>query len=233
MGKCIDMTGWVMKEHGVQDSRLTVVSRSNNVGSGRKVKAVWLCRCECGNMIEIRADAIRFTTLSCGCLQKEVASKNVVSAHNHSKTHGDSKSRLYRIWTSMKTRCYNSNHEAYNLYGGRGITVCDEWRDNYIEFEHWAVNNGYAPNLTIDRIDVDGGYYPDNCRWATPKEQSNNKSNNHAIIVDGICHNVTEWANISGVNRETIYWRIKHGWDAHDAVYKKPRGWLATAIDRL
>lgn len=130
--------------------------------------------------------------------------------------------RLYSIWQCMKSRCYYKNGDAYINYGGRGITVCDEWSENFNCFMEWAEANGYDKKLTIDRIDNDGNYCPENCHWATYKEQSNNRSSNHNITIDGVTKNITQWSETTGVKTETIRDRIKRGWDEKRAITTPP-----------
>lgn len=128
----------------------------------------WKCKCDCGMIVYPSSGNLRKGDIrSCGCLRREEASK----AH---RTHGESKTRLYRIWKAMRKRCNNPNDECYRLYGGRGITVCEEW-SKYEHFKEWAIANGYSESLSIDRINPDGNYEPTNCRWATASEQSINK----------------------------------------------------------
>lgn len=122
--------------------------------------------------------------------------------------------RIYRIWGNMIQRCDNPNNTHYKYYGGIGINVCDEWR-NSKDFIKWAMENGYEENLTLDRIDGTKGYYPDNCRWVTRKEQSNNVKNNRIITIKGVSHNISEWANISGIALNTLYKRANSGWDSN------------------
>ena len=156
--KLIDLTGQVF-------GRLTVLQRAKTVNK----RTMWTCKCECGN--EITAEAYNLKTghtQSCGCFQKEATSAA-------SKTHGKKHTRLYRIWNCMKNRCYQKSYHAYNHYGGRGITVCDEWLNNFQAFYDWAMEHGYNDELSIDRIDVNKGYNPHNCRWATMAEQNKNK----------------------------------------------------------
>ena len=129
-------------------------------------RALWRCCCDCGNFVETTTDLLqRSKVTNCGCKRSE-------GLH---KTHGGSRSRLYRIWKGMKNRCYNPKQSRYELYGGRGITICDEWLNDFAAFQEWAALNGYDENLTIDRIDNDKGYCPDNCRWATYAEQIHNR----------------------------------------------------------
>ena len=129
------------------------------------------------------------------------------------------KTRLYNIWCNMKARCYNQKNHRYPLYGGRGIKVCDEWVNNYNNFYKWAVKNGYQDNLTIDRIDVDGNYEPNNCRWTTQKEQCNNQRRNHYLTYKGKTQSMSKWAEEIGINYSTLRHRInKLGWDIEKAL---------------
>lgn len=150
---------------GAQFGRLSVMERAPN---GKRRNARWVCMCSCGNETIVRSDSLRSgRTQSCGCLSVETAT-------NFHTKHGEINCRIYTIWQGMRQRCQNEMRPEFHNYGGRGITVCDEWQD-YEPFAAWAKANGYADNLSIDRIDVDGNYEPSNCRWATAKEQANNK----------------------------------------------------------
>lgn len=153
---------------GQKFGRLTVVGIEKNIKNNR----MWKCICECGNICIASTNSLRRGKVtSCGCKRKE----NMPLLHENNITHGKSKSRLYRIWNGMKSRCNNPNYEHYKDYGARGISVCKEWSDSFETFENWALNNGYQENLTIDRRDNDGNYEPGNCRWVTRADNNRNK----------------------------------------------------------
>lgn len=130
--------------------------------------------------------------------------------------------RLHKIWESMHERCKYKKHMYYKDYGGRGITICSEWEE-YLPFAKWARNNGYADNLTIDRIDVNGNYEPSNCRWVTMKEQHNNKRNNRIILYHGETYTLTQLAEKAGINKTTLKERLNLGWSIEDAVNRPIR----------
>ena len=216
MGRFIDMTGWNMWEHGVPGSRWTVVEKANPLDNRN---TFWLCECNCENHTR---KIIRHSSLtsgnskSCGCLSIEETSKRV-------STHKMSGSRLHNIWKSMKERCYNSGHDQYKDYGGRGISICNEWRNDFMSFYNWAINNGYADNLTVDRIDNNGDYCPENCKWSTRKEQSNNQRTNHLLTYNNKTQTMAQWAEEVGLNPHTLQTRISRGWSVQDALFKKVR----------
>lgn len=135
--------------------------------------------------------------------------------------HGKRKTRLYRIWANIKTRCTNENDPHYERYGGRGITVCDEWKNDFKAFYDWSMSNGYADDLTIDRINNNGNYEPSNCRWVTIKEQNQNERNVVLITYDGETHNVTEWAQILRLGHDTIRQRYRKGWTPEQCLFGK------------
>lgn len=189
--------------------KLTVIRQ---VGRTKARKIIWLCQCECGNTSTvIGSDLVANKVKSCGCKKIEKLLDRVV-------THGDSKTRLYRIWGAMKKRCLNPNVHEYQNYGGRGITVCKEWLEDFCSFREWALQNGYKDHLTIDRIDVNGNYEPSNCRWATRKEQNNNRTTNHYLTFDGKTMNIASWAKEIDIKESILRQRIRDGWTTARAL---------------
>lgn len=133
--------------------------------------------------------------------------------------HNGCYTRLYSIRQNMKSRCYNRNHIEYANYGGRGITICEEWKNSFEAFRDWALSHGYADNLSIDRIDNDGNYTPENCRWATKKEQANNRKSNRLITYNGKTQNLKQWADESGIDYKILHDRItRYKWSAEKAL---------------
>lgn len=207
MGKFIDLTGqrfgrWtVIREYGRQNGHVT-----------------WLCECDCGNTsVVCTGDLRQGKSTSCGCFHNEMVA-NITKSHEMAGT------RLYSIWSNMIQRCTNMNRSDYKRYGGRGITVCDEWKDSFQAFNDWAVSNGYADDLTLDRIDSNGNYEPQNCRWATYKEQGNNKRSNRLLTYNGETHTIAEWADIVGIKSSIIYQRINcYKWSVERALTQEVR----------
>lgn len=138
------------------------------------------------------------------------------------KKHGQSGTKLYAIWVTMRQRCYNTNNKDFYNYGAKGIKVCDEWVKDFSKFYRWAMENGYAESLSIDRIDPYGNYEPSNCRWATIQEQANNKKNTIYVEVDGSTYTLTELSNLYGIRRETIEMRYLRG-DRGDRLVRPVR----------
>ena len=126
--------------------------------------------------------------------------------------------RLYRIYNNMKTRCYNPNADSYKYYGARGVKIYPEWLKDFANFKEWALSHGYREDLTIERLDVNGDYTPNNCTWATYKVQANNMRSNHLVTIDGITMNLSEWAEYYGINVKTVRDRLLRGWDIKRAL---------------
>ena len=201
---------------------LFVIRRIDNSKDGH---IQYLCQCDCGNYKIVKANNLRNgKTHSCGCLKKKIMADKQYK-HGDTGGHSGKSSRLYCIWSSMKDRCFRSNFRQWKDYGGRGIKVCDEWRNNYSVFKTWALSNGYHEGLTIDRINNDGNYEPCNCRWVTMKEQMNNKNNNHNISYNGKCQSLTKWAEELGIRRKTLDCRInRYHWPIEKALTTPVRG---------
>ncbi len=174
--------------------------------STKSKKAYWKCKCDCGNESFVYLGHLRSgNTKSCGCL--------------HRKLGGKSNTRTYKTYKNMMSRCYNNKCSHYKGYGGAGITVCDRWRDSYLNF---LEDMGERPDGTsIDRIDPSGNYIKSNCRWATAKEQCRNRKSNRILKHKGISATVAEWSEITGIGKYTISWRILHGWSIEEALTLK------------
>lgn len=171
----------------------------------RYVEGVWCweCQCDCGNVKILKPHLLKTGhTKSCGCYRK---SKKVCNNFKH----GASDTKLFGVWTTMKNRCYNINQKNYANYGGRGITVCKEWRESYLAFQTWAITNGYREGLMIDRIDNNGEYAPENCRWTTREVQNRNKRSNIQVTFNGRTMVLKDWAREQGISYSTVQNRIK------------------------
>lgn len=192
---------------GIKFGKLTVIKFE-----GREKRfLMWLCKCDCGNEKIIRGTSltcVKNPTLSCGC--NHIGRGNII--------HSSSKTRLYNIWRNMKTRCYDTKATFYKRYGKRGITICDEWKENFKTFKKWSLENGYSDNLEIDRIDNNGNYEPSNCKWATRKEQNNNKSNNHFVEINGETKTLKQWCEYKKIPYVTVTTRIHRGMDDKKAI---------------
>lgn len=202
----IDFTGY---RHG----RLTVVAKADHGVT------LYKCRCDCGKEKEMTPYYFMHD-LSCGCLEKE--NRENLGAHN--KTHGMTETKLYHTWCKMKERCYNPNIEHYDKYGGRGITICDEWKSSFESFRDWAYSSGYDETLdrkqqSIDRIDVNGNYEPSNCRWISHKEQSRNRTNNVFLLHKGKRITVAEFCETYGITYPAfVRRRMKKGLSPEDII---------------
>lgn len=136
--------------------------------------------------------------------------------------HGMYKTRLYKIWVNMKSRCNNPNATHYYRYGGRGIKVCEEWSNSFVSFMEWAYNSGYNDNLKIDRIDFNGNYEPSNCRWVTHKKQMNNTSQNVFVTINGETKTLREWSKETGIDERLLGYRFRRGYKGKELLSKKP-----------
>ena len=220
-----------------QFGRLTVMDfegiHTTPCGTRRKM---WRCRCECGNESVVAENNLKNgTTKSCGCWKYEkLKERNTI--------HGGSNDRLYRIWKNMKRRCDSPNDKRYKTYGGKGVKVCEEWSNNYQSFKEWAYANGYDDSAefqkcTLDRVDNDGDYEPNNCRWATMKEQANNKRTNRIVVYNGCKYTLTQLAEKIGMNKTTLKERLNMGWSVEDAVNRpirlRTKGWRKSNCARM
>lgn len=196
---------------GQRFGRLTVIDPCGTTGHG---EIVWRCIYDCGNEhIASRGSLTYGKVLSCGCLRREQASK----IHTYVKPkHGGYGTRLYRIWRNMKSRCSCPTASKYHLYGGKGIKVCEEWL-SFERFRDWAMSNGYADNLTIDRLNSDGDYCSGNCRWVTQKGQANNTSQNRRIEYKGIVQTLSQWADALGLPYKVLSERVRRKWPIEKA----------------
>lgn len=198
---------------GKRFGKLTVIGFSHFKGS----HSFWNVKCDCGLEKVIRARQLTSgDTKSCGCIGK------------FSKRYKLDNDRIYRMWNHMLSRCYNKNDSSYYRYGERGIIVCDEWKNSYHTFREWAINNGYSDELSIDRIDNDGNYNPNNCKFSTAKEQMNNTSTNHRIEYKGEIKTVSQWAELYGMDIMQLENRILRGWDIETALTKP----IQSGLDR-
>lgn len=182
--------------------------------AAQKINDRWYleCICDCGARKTIRRDhVLSGKVVSCGCYGRTLGATNT-------KTHGMSKTPLYRTWKNMRRRCDYMRGAEYYRYGGRGIRVCNEWA-NFTAFYEWAMQNGYQPGLSIDRIDNDGNYCPENCRWVTSKDQALNRSSNSYITFNGETKHVSEWDKAIGSAKSgRVRARLNAGWSIERAV---------------
>lgn len=193
---------------GTKFGRLIVLEEVNDKKLGKAYK----CQCDCGNVTCVRGTMLQNgNTKSCGCLHNE----------GNNKKHKLSYTKLYRVYYGMKNRCYNEKFTYYQDYGGRGIKICDAWLNNNQTFFNWAINNGYKEGLTIDRIDVDGDYEPDNCRWITSLEQVRNRRSTVYIEYDGVTKTLAQWSDELNISYHTLYTRYTKQWKSKDILFGK------------
>lgn len=196
----IDLTGQTF-------NRWTVLSRAKQSPHSRSTR--WRCKCACGTIGDIRSTQLRQgVSMSCGCLVIDIGNlKN--KTHGHSQNGERKRSQAYEAWGSMKSRCLNAKHAAFARYGGRGIRICERWKS----FENFLADMGEPPTKkhTLDRENNNGDYEPSNCRWATWKQQQQNRRNNRIIEFNGERRCAADWADKTGLSRYVIYWRIRQG----------------------
>lgn len=179
---------------GKKFGRLTIIDASSFASNHARLAS---CVCECGKVAKVRVRLlITGNTKSCGCLKAE-KNRSVFTKH------GGSKTKLYSVWLGIKERCIVTSNKSYKNYGGRGINICDEWID-YARFEKWAFSSGYTEGLTIERIDNNLGYYPENCTWAVRYEQNNNRRNNRIVTFKGQKKTLSQWSVATGINRAPL-----------------------------
>lgn len=199
----IDITG---KRFG----RLVVIGEVERKGT----RVFWECQCDCGNRTTVESYPLRHgATNSCGCLNNEMRIARSV-------THGETETRLYRTWSHIKGRCFTPTDAAYQNYGGRGITMCEEWRNDFTSFRDWAQSHGYREDLTIDRINNNGNYEPSNCRWVSQKIQNRNRRDN--FLYKGKC--LSDWCEETGLSHSLVLARIRRlGWSIEKALFTPAR----------
>lgn len=202
--KVVDITGQ-------RFGRLTAIKRVGSDGHS----ALWLCGCDCGNEKIVTLSHLKQGTKSCGCLAIEISPERGRKSHigDRTRKHGDFGTKLYGVWAGMKRRCRNKHTKYFNDYGGRGIDICSDWEE-YINFKRWALSNGYADGLSIERIDVNVGYCPTNCKWIPRSEQNKNKRNTIRIKYHDKTYTIKEISKITGLSERTIMGRYERGWDA-------------------
>lgn len=194
---------------GQRFGRLTVIGIDDR---GTR-KTYWNCLCDCGTIKSVRSDSLQNGAIrSCGCLKKEQDAVNLVNEEKKKVIQFGDKFghlRIHEIWSNMKSRCSNPKDSRYSDYGGRGIKVCDEWKNDFFAFYQWAMSNGYSDNLTIDRIDNNEGYNPLNCRWVDNKTQARNRRSNINITIGNSTRSLKEWCEIFNLPYSRIYARYQ------------------------
>ena len=194
---------------GKRFGRLIAIERVKNVGK----KVSWKCLCDCGQETNVLTTNLTSNRIkSCGCLKNQ---KLIERSTKHNQRH----TKLYEVWKTMKQRCYNPNNKGYKNWGGRGIVVCDEWKNNYQAFYEWSMNNGYKEGLSIDRINNDGNYAPSNCRWSDKITQCNNTRQNKYFIINGVSKTIHQWCIEYNVPVNRVRQRLyKRHWNIEKAL---------------
>lgn len=193
---------------GKKYGKLIVLEKTALRNTNRNV--IWKCQCECGNITYVPTSCLKSGhTKTCGCSLNKEALSNAGKKGGSVGKHYLSRTKIYKRYTHILSRCYNVNDIMYKNYGGRGIEVCEEWKNDFMSFYNWAMANGYREDLTIDRIDVNGNYEPNNCRWTDMITQANNKTNNHYIKYNGKRMTIAEYSREKGIDYTTAYRQIK------------------------
>lgn len=210
MGKPYSIDYW-KSFVGKKINSLTII---DYVQRDNKIKSYFLCKCECGKTVELQASkVVSGHNKSCGCYLGK----------RNPNTHHFGGTRLYSIWRHTITRCYDTKSDHYHIYGARGITVCDEWKTDFLSFREWALNSGYNDELSIDRIDVNGNYCPENCRWATRKEQQRNMRNNRYVTYRGETKLLVEWCEELNLPQEIMRTRLNlWGEQQAERIFNQP-----------
>lgn len=207
---------------------LTVVEEAQRVRYAKGYRYYWKCQCECGNFTVVREDSLldkRRNHQSCGCHQYDIMREKMRKLGSQAK-HGHSRESLFNIWYLIKYRCENAKCDRYEDYGGRGIKMCGEWRDEqtgYTCFKEWSLANGYMPGLSIDRIDNNGDYCPENCRWTDCVTQNRNTRKNVWIEYNGVTKLAVEWAEELRIPYKSFMQRIYRGWDIEKVITQPVR----------
>lgn len=217
MGKFVDLTGQ-------RFGRLIVVERAKNKGTS----AMWLCKCDCGNETIVETHRLNSShTKSCGCLQKEIIrTLGFKNLYKEGQMQNKDYQRIRKILNLMRARCYNIKNNRYKNYGARGIKICDEWsgKEGIKNFYKWAMENGYKNNLSIDRIDNNGNYEPNNCRWISNREQANNRTTNNFITYKNETHTIAEWSRILNMNYSKLQTKLaRHNWVIEECFFTDKR----------
>ena len=199
---------------------LTVIEFSHKEVLNGRYRYYWKCKCDCGKEVIRRSDGLKGKGVkSCGCYREKILRQHNFKINNPRKSHGMTNTRLYKIYSKIKERCYYEKYPEYYLYGGRGIKMCDEWKEDFVNFYNWAISHGYKENLSIDRKDFNGNYEPSNCRWADNITQANNKRNNIKLTHNGETHTLPEWSRKLNLPYSTLADRRKKGKSVEEILY--------------
>lgn len=200
---------------GRRYERLTVIARAGTDSGGH---STWTCLCDCGKYTTVSSSHLNSGSVkSCGCYGRDWSSRRLLK-------HGFSHTRIFNIWKNMIARCEQPERADFCWYGGRGICVCEEWKNDFLNFKKWALQNGYADQLTLDRVDNNKNYSPDNCRWANISMQARNRRNNHILIYKNQAKTIAEWSEITGIHRATLTSRVKAHWSIEKTLTLPVKG---------